>query len=481
MNKQMIKYILSVILRTEAALMLLPAIVAVIYKESSVWSFVIAAVITVVASFVLARKKPDNDVIFAREGFLVVALAWIVLSVFGAIPFVVSGAIPDPIDALFETVSGFSTTGSTVLSDVECLPKGILFWREFTHWIGGMGVLVFVLAIVSLSDGRSMYLMRAEMPGPSVGKLTPKSRSTSLILYGIYTALTVALMIFLFAGGMPLYDSIIHAVGTAGTGGFSIKNASIGAYDSAYIDWVITIFMLLFGINFNLYYLFIIKRFKQALKSEELYIFLGLFAVVTLVSSINILPIYENFGEALRRSAFHVASLMSTTGFSTTDYGQWPNFTKALLIFVMMIGGCAGSTSGGLKTSRIVIMVKSLFRSMDQMVHPHKIKVVHFEGRPVDSDLRHSITTYLTTYMGLLVISTLVLTAGNFDFETSLTTAISCLGNVGPYFGTIGPMGNCSVFNGFEKLFLSLCMLVGRLEIFPMILLFSPAVWRKNS
>ncbi len=480
MNYKMIRYILSVILRTEAALLLLPVAVALIYRENELWPFILSILLTCAASAMLARKKPENSTIFAREGFLVVALAWVLLSVFGMLPFIFSGCIPNPVDAFFETVSGFTTTGATVLTNVEGLPNSILFWREFTHWVGGMGVLVFVMAIVTFSD-HSMYLMRAEVPGPSVGKLTPKSRSTAAILYAIYGGLTVLEIIFLLCGGMPLFDSIIHSLGTAGTGGFSIKNASVGAYDSAYIDWVITIFMMLFGVNFNLYYLVLLRQFKNALKSEELRVYFGLYAAAVAMITVNILPLYETVGKSVRYAAFQVASVMTTTGFATADFDLWPNFSRTLLVFMMIIGACAGSTAGGLKVSRAIILIKSLFRSMDQMLHPHKVKSIKFEGRPVDTDTRHGVAIYTSAYMCITLIATLIVAMDGYELETSLTAVVACFNNIGPGIGAVGPMGNYSIFSWVSKLALSLSMLLGRLEIFPMVMLLSPSVWRKNT
>jgi len=357
----------------------------------------------------------------------------------------------------------------------------ILFWRSFTHWIGGMGVLVFVMAIVSLSDGHSMYLMRAEVPGPSVGKLTPKSKSTAVILYAIYGGMTLLEIIFLVCGGMPLFDSIIHTMGTAGTGGFSMKNLSVGAYNNAYIDWVIAIFMVLFGVNFNLYYLIIIKQFKQALHSEELRVYLGLYAAAVALVTVNIMPLYNTFSNALRYAAFQVSSVMTTTGFSTADFDLWPNFSRTLLVFMMVIGACAGSTAGGLKVSRVIILVKSLVRSMDQMLHPHKVKSIKFEGRPVDNETRHGAAIYCTAYMFITVLATLMISVDGYDLETSLTAVVACFNNIGPGIGAVGPMGNYSIFSGFSKLVLSISMLLGRLEIFPLIMLFSPSIWRRNS
>lgn len=474
----MILYILGSILKAEAVLLLLPMIVGVIYGERSSSAFLITILITLALGFLMSIKRPKNKTIYAREGFVVVALAWIVMSLTGALPFTISGAIPSYIDAFFETVSGFTTTGSTILSEVEALPKCMLFWRSFTHWIGGMGVLVFVLAIVPLADEHSMHLMRAEVPGPQVGKLVPRIKNTAMILYGLYIVLTIIEILLLLLGGMSFFDSVVNSFATAGTGGFSIRNASIAAYDSVYAEIVMTVFMALFGINFNLMFFLAIGRFKDAIKSEELRVYIGIIAAATILITLNILPLYDSFGQALRYSSFQVSSVITTTGFITANYELWPQFSQIILLIVMFIGACAGSTGGGLKISRIIIMVKSMLREIMGLSHRRLIKNVRFEGKTVDEEVVRGVNTYFTIYCILFILFVLVVSLDGFDFKTTVSSVITCINNVGPGLGIVGPVGNFSRFSGFNKLVLSLAMLTGRLEIFPIIMLFTPSVWK---
>lgn len=472
MNRKMIFRILGNIITFEGIIMLLPFLVSLIYKEHTAMYFIVTAVVTMIIGYTLSHIKTKNKHIYAKEGFIIVALGWVVVSVIGAIPFYISGEIPHYVDAFFETVSGFTTTGSTILNNIEGLSKGMLFWRAFTHWIGGMGVLVFVLAFLPKSEGQDMFLMRAEVPGPVVGKLVSKIHMTARILYGIYTFLTLLEVIFLLFGGMPLFDSIVHSFSTAGTGGYSIKNSSIAFYDSYYIDMVISVFMLLFGINFNLYYLLLLKDFKQVLKSEELRWYILIVAVFTGIITINTLGVYGNIAESFRYSIFQVASIITTTGFATADYGLWPTLSQILLLLLMVTGACAGSTSGGMKISRIMILVKSTKCSIKKMVSPRSVSTIKVEGKPIDKQVLDFAYSYFVVYILIFFASVLLISFENLDILTTLTAPLSCLGNVGPGFGDlIGPVGNFSSLSSFSKIVLSFDMLAGRLELFPMILL----------
>jgi trk system potassium uptake protein TrkH len=480
MNVRMVISALGKALKIEAALMLFPLMVALLYGEPSWSAFAITIVIVLLVGILADLKKPENRVIREREGFVIVGCAWILLSAFGAIPFVISGQIPSCIDAFFEVVSGFTTTGSSILKDVELLDRSLLFWRSFTNWIGGMGVLVFVLAVLPLSEGRSIHIMRAESPGPIVGKLVSKMRSNAMILYGIYIVLSIMLTVFLLAGGMPLFDSVVNTFATAGTGGFSIKTLSIAAYNSAYIEGVITVFMLLFSINFNVYYLIITGHVIQALKSEELRWFLGIVASAMVAITICNLPIYDTVLNSFRYATFQVSTIISTTGFATDNFDVWPTFSKSVLMILMFLGASAGSTGGGIKTARIIIMLKSIGREIRRMLYPRSVAVVKLEGKTVDQKAIHGTSVYLMAYMGILLMSVLLISINGFDMVTTITSVITCLNNIGPGFGMIGPNGNFAEFSNFSKLILSLNMLIGRLEIFPVLMLFSPAVWRRR-
>ena len=395
----MILNTVGLMLKVEAALLLLPAIAALIYAESCLWSILISAAISLAAGFALTLlSKPKTQVIYAREGFITVALAWVAVSAVGALPFYLSREIPSYIDAFFETVSGFTTTGASILANVEIMSRGLLFWRSFTHWVGGMGVLVFVMALVPSVTDRSIHIMRAEMPGPVVGKLMPRARDTASILYKIYVGMTLAQIVLMWIGGMPLYESIVHAFGTAGTGGFGVKADSIAGY-SPYLQWVITVFMLLFGINFNLYYLLLIRRFRAAAQSSECWYYLGIVGVCIALITVNILPMYENFREALRLSAFQVASIVTTTGYATADFNLWPQFSKAILLLLMIMGACAGSTGGGLKVSRAVMLFKMVGKEIRHLLHPRSVNSVRFEGKHVDGATLKSVSSYFAIYI----------------------------------------------------------------------------------
>ena len=476
----MIGYVLGRILLTEAALMALPMLVAVLCGEAVI-PFLVPIAALIAVGVLLGIRKPKRTALYAREGFVVVSLAWSVMSAFGALPFVLSGDIPNYVDAFFETVSGFTTTGATILTAVEPLTRSCLFWRSFTHWVGGMGVLVFVMAILPMNDGHGMHLMRAEVPGPSVGKLVSRMSDTAKILYSIYFIMTIILIVLLAAGGMPLFDSCIHAFGTAGTGGFSCRNLSVGAYNNAYFDIVLSIGMLVFGVNFNLYYFLLIRRFRDVFHSEELWGYLLIVAVSVAAITVNIANMYDSVWTSLRHAFFQVSTIITTTGYATTDFNLWPTFSKGILVVLMFIGGCAGSTAGGLKVGRILILGKASAADMRKMLHPNAVATVRFEGKPLSDHNVRSAYQYITVYLVVLAASFLLLSLEGFDLVTTTTAVITCINNVGPGLELVGPMGNFSMFSLASKLLLSFDMLVGRLEIFPMLLLFAPSIWTRRS
>jgi len=411
---------------------------------------------------------------------VVVALAWIFMSLFGALPFVLSGDILNYVDAFFETVSGFTTTGASILTAVEDMSYSCLFWRSFTHWVGGMGVLMFVMAVLPMSDGSGMHMMRAEVPGPTVGKLVSRMGDTAKILYGIYFAMTVIEIVLLELGGMNFFDSCVHAFGTAGTGGFSSRNLSVGAYNSAYFDIVIGIFMILFGINFNLFYFLLIKKFRDVFNSEELRSYLLIIAASVAIITINISDMYATVGESFRHAFFQVASIITTTGFATVDFNTWPALSKAVLVTIMFVGACAGSTGGGLKVARVNILIKSCYQDMRKMLHPNAVSNVRFEGKSMSEREVRSVQMYFIVFFLVFTASVLLLSIENFDLVTTFTAVTACINNIGPGLEVVGPMGNFSAFSALSKLLLSFDMLVGRLEIFPMLLLFSPSVWARK-
>ena len=479
MNYGMIRYIVGKMLLTEGFLLLFPAVVSFLYGETEGISFLITAGFLVLVSL-LGSGKPKHSSIYAKEGFLIVALAWILWSVFGALPFVFSGTIPRFEDAVFEVVSGFTTTGSTILKEIESLPKGMNFWRCLTHWVGGMGVLVFVMTVIPLSKRNSMFLMRAEMPGPTCDKLVPKARTTARILYTMYLGLSLAEVIFLLAGGMNLYEAVIHTFSTAGTGGFSNRNASIAAFDSAYIDGVITVFMLLFGINFNLYFLLLMKNIKGFFRNEELRTYLGIVAAAIALITINIMNLYGGVLHAFRYAAFQVVSIITTTGFVTANFELWPEFSKTILLLLMVVGACAGSTGGGMKVSRIMILGRTITRETRQILHPKSVNVVKLDGKRLTDEETHGVYVYTICYFVILCVSVLLISVDNFDFTTNFTAVLTTLNNVGPGLAKVGPVENFSAFSAFSKIVLSFDMLIGRLEILPIMMLLAPVTWRKK-
>ena len=450
MNIGIVFYFLGWVLGIEGILMILPCVVALIYQEPSGFYFLGVALFCGISGWLLAHKKLKSTVFYAKEGFVAVSLSWIVLSFFGALPFFLSGEIPLLEDALFEVISGFTTTGASVLSDVEALSRCMLMWRSFTHWIGGMGVLVFILAVLPLAGGYNIHIMRAESPGPSVGKLVPRVRTTAKILYLIYLFITVVQIILLLFTGMPLFDSMAMSFGTAGTGGFGIVNSSCGDY-TALQQWIFTIFMILFGVNFNVYYLFLIRKPKDALHCEEMRGYLGIILVSTLLITWNIRGMFPNILTALRHAAFQVGSIITTTGYSTTDFDLWPGFSKTILVSLMFIGACAGSTGGGIKVSRIAIAVKTVNKELSSLIHPRNVKVLKYEGKPIEHNVLRSINTYLVAYILIFVVSLLLISLDNFDLTTNFTAIAATLNNIGPGLEKVGPTCNFGIFSPFNK------------------------------
>ncbi len=479
MNRKMVAYFVGSVLRIEAMLMIVPTAVSILYREKE-WIYLAAAtVISFLFGYLLSFRKPRNMTFYTREGITSVALGWILMSVFGAIPLWHGVPHIGFTDALFETISGFTTTGASILTEVESLPKGLLFWRSFTHWVGGMGVLVFVLALLPEASGDSIYLMRAESPGPSVGKLVPKVRSTAKILYEIYIAITIIEIITLMFTGMSLYEASVITFGTVGTGGFAIKNVGCVAYTPLQ-QTIITIFMLICGANFNVYFLFVAKKFKDAFLSEEVLSYLAIYAFAVITVAINIRNVFASFGEALHHSLFNVASVMTTTGFASADFNTWPNFSKTMLLIVMFIGGCAGSTAGGIKVSRIVIGFKTIRKELEHFVHPRSVKILKFEGKPIEHAVLRGINVYFLTYITIFAVSVLLVAFDGKDFTTTITSVIATFNNIGPGLEMVGPFGNYSQFSPFAKYVLMFDMLAGRLELFPMLLLFMPMTWRRQ-
>lgn len=480
MNYKMIIYYIGRILLVESVLLVLPAVGAFIYKDDTVLAFAITIAVLAAISITAIKKKPQKTNIYAKEGYVIVALSWILMSFFGAMPFFISGYIPDFVDAFFETVSGFTTTGATILTDVEALPKSLLFWRSFTHWIGGMGILVFMIAIMPKTESSSMHVMRAEVPGPTVGKLVSKLRATARILYGIYCVLTIIQIILLVIGGMPVFDSIVTSFATAGTGGFGILSNSIEGYHSLYSEIVIGIFMLLFGVNFNLYYLIIIKQGKQALKSEELRWYAGLVVTSIAVIALSLINANNEVGYSFRHAFFQVASIITTTGFSSTNFDTWPVIAKFVLIFLMFVGACAGSTGGGMKVSRILILIKSGFREIKKAINPRSIETVKVDKRSVEEPVVKSVSVFFATYMIVVAVSIFILSLNGKDLVTTSSAVIACVGNIGPGLGEVGPYGNFADFSTLSKLVLCFDMLAGRLELIPMLMIFSPYAWTRK-
>ena len=477
MNYRMIRNILGWLLLFECGFMAVPAVTALVYREPQVWHFLATMLLCGGIGILCVLKKPKNSTLYAREGFVIVSLSWIVLSVFGSLPFFLSGCIPNYIDALFETVSGFTTTGASILSEVESLPKCMLMWRSFTHWVGGMGVLVFIMAFIPLSGGQNMHIMKAESPGPSVSKLVPRVKTTALILYSIYLVLTFVMFLLLLFGDMTAFEALNTAFGTAGTGGFGIRNDGLASF-SVYSQTVVTVFMLLFSVNFGCYYLFLLRRFKDAFNAE-FRIFIGLVVTAVAIITLNVRGMFETLGEALHHVTFTVATLMSTTGFSTVDFDAWPELSRTIVALLLFTGACAGSTCGGLKISRLYILFRSAFNELGNLIHPHRVKRVIIDGRPVDPEVVRSTNRYMMCYMFLFAASVFLISFDNHDLITNFTAVATTINNVGPGLGLVGPTGNFGFFSIPAKLLLIFDMLAGRLEIFPVLALFAPSTWKK--
>ena len=478
MNLKLVFKVVGYVLLIEAVSMLLPLLVALVYGESPLpflWSI---AIVALLGGF-LSRQKTDSH-FFTREGFCAVGFIWLATGIVGALPFYFCGYFSSFVDCFFESCSGFTTTGATILSDIEALPKGILFWRSLTHWLGGMGVLVLATAVLPFLGIRTQYLAKAETPGPTFSKLVPKQSQTAKILYGMYCALTLLEVVCLKLVGLPLYDAFIHAFSTAGTGGFSNRNASIGAYDSVAVELIIAFFIILFSLNFALYFLMLNRRFKEVLASDELRFFFSVLAGFTVIIAWNITPMYGSFTQGLRHAFFYVVSIISTTGFGTVDFALWPQFPQFLLVLLMFCGACAGSTGGGMKCSRILILFRSFRRELHRLNHPNRVEVIRLDGRAVDEDTVHSTHLFVCSYLLIILFVGLIISLDNFSFSVSFSAALTCVSNVGPGLELIGPTGNCSIFSDLSKVVMALTMLVGRLEIFPILILFSRSAWRKG-
>lgn len=480
MNYRLALKVIGNVLKYETMLLFIPFMVAVYYGEDVV-PFLLTVLISGVLAFFLTRIKSEKQQMYAKEGFITVGIVWIVISIIGALPFVIDGSIPSFIDAFFETVSGFTTTGATILTEIESLSKSILFWRSFTHWIGGMGVLIFMIALIPSLGSSTIHLLRAESPGPNPGKIVPKIKETAKILYIIYFVLTVVETILLMMAGLSLYDAVIHALGTAGTGGFSNMNSSVAAFNSPAVEWIITIFMLIFGVNFALYYQLLKGNIKNALKNEELKYYVLIIVSAIVLITINILKIYGyNFGEAIRVSSFQVASIVTSTGYATADFNLWPTVSKMLIVFLMLVGAMAGSTGGGIKTIRIVIIMKAIKREINKILHPKRIQSVKIDGKVIEEETISGVFLFIAAYAVIALIAMFIISFDGFDLITTSTSVITTLSNIGPGLELVGPTGNFAAFSDLSKTVLSFCMLAGRLEIYPMLILFSASVWKKT-
>ncbi len=480
MNFRMIFKSLGKVLFIEAVCMVPSLIVSLIYRQNDTQAFLISILMLLVIGFVLQRIKPVSTDIYVRDGFAIVSLSWIMVALFGAVPFVISGAIPHYADAFFEAVSGFTTTGATILQEVESLPRGILFWRSFTHWVGGMGVLVLMLAVLPTVKASSLSIMQAESPGPNPGKVVPKLGQSAKYLYIIYIVMTVILVIFLLIAGMPLFDSLCHAFGTAGTGGFSIKNTSIGAYNNVFIEVIITVFMFLFGVNFSLYYQIIRGNIKSFFKDTEFRLYLGIVLACMLLITLDLNgKVFGSVWESLRHASFQVSTIITTTGYATTNFDLWTSFSKSILVILMFIGACAGSTAGGIKNIRIVILMKTVRREISRIIHPRSVYTIKVDGKTIDNDTLSGVTTFFFTFITIFTLSVLVVSLDGKDMISNFTAVATSIGNVGPGLGIVGPMGNFSSYSDLSKLVFSFCMIVGRLEIFPVLLLFTPTFWKR--
>ncbi|MBS5937465.1 TrkH family potassium uptake protein [Clostridium sp.] len=481
MNYKMVLRFIGNVLLYELLLMIIPFGVALFYGDGDANSFLYTIILMLPLALGLRSIKVKDNEMYAKEGFFTVGLSWIVIAVFGALPFVISGAIPSFIDSFFETVSGFTTTGATILSEIESLPRGILFWRSFTHWIGGMGFLIFILALAPSLGANTIYLLRAESPGPNPGKIVPKLSQTAKILYIIYFLLTIVETVLLMFAGLSFYDAIIHALGTAGTGGFSNMNSSVAAFNNPASEWIITIFMMLFGVNFALFFQIIRGSIKSFFKSEELRYYLLMIGVSIVFITINILSINGGrIEESIRQSSFQVVSIITTTGYATVDFNLWPTLSKVIILILMISGAMAGSTGGGIKTTRIVVMLKAIRRGIDRILHPKRIQSVKMDGKVVDEEIISGVFLFLGAYFIITLIGIVIVSLDGFDLITTSTAVLTSISNVGPGFEMVGPTGNFSAFSPISKIVLSFCMLAGRLEIYPMLIMFSKSIWKKT-
>jgi len=479
MNYSIILYILGCVLKFESAFLLLPAVVGFIYKEDEALSYLFTAALCFIAGTIMSHKKPASKNLFIREGFVTVAASWVIISIFGAIPFVLTGDIPNYVDALFETISGFTTTGSSILSDVEALSKTGLFWRSFTHWVGGMGVLVFIMAILPLMGGSTMNLMKAESTGPSISKLVPHVKDTAKILYGMYIALTLCEIAMLLLFHMPLYDALVTTFGTVGTGGFGIYNSSLGGY-SPEIQVIVTIFLVFSGINYTAYFYILSYKFKEAFRIEEVRWYLIIFFSAVAIITYNIRGLYGTFSESLRHAAFQVASIITTAGFATTDFDLWPELSKCILVIIMIIGSCSGSTAGGMKISRVLMLIKTIKKELSLIVHPREVRKIRMDGRVLEHETLRNTNVFFVVYFVILLASTLLISIDNFDFTTNFTATIATLNNIGPGLAMVGPTQNFSIYSTFSKFILMFNMLAGRLELFPLVIMMLPSTWKRK-
>lgn len=479
MNYSMVRYILGFILKFESAFLLLPSVVGLIYQEKQGIAYVLTAIICLVLGHILTKKKPASSTLYTREGFVTVALSWIVMSIFGAVPFVLSGDIPFYVDALFETISGFTTTGASILNDVEALSHASLFWRSFTHWIGGMGVFVFIISILPLMGGSTMNLMKAESPGPSVSKFVPHVKDTAMILYGIYILITVCEVLLLCIFGMPLFDSLTTSFGTVGTGGFGIKNDSLAGYAPS-LQIIVTVFLVLSGINYTFFFCLLTRRVKEAFRMEEVRWYLLIILAATGIIIYDTRSLYPTLSETIRHAFFQAGSIITTTGYATTDFDLWPSLSKTILVVLMFVGACAGSTGGGIKVSRMLIYFKTIRKELSLIIHPREIRKIRMDGRVVEHATLRSTNVFLVIYFVTLLCSTLLISVDEFDFTTNFTSVVSMLSNIGPGLNLVGPTRNFSIFSVFSKFVLMFDMLAGRLELFPMMILFMPSTWRRK-
>ena len=480
MNYSMIIYILGMVLRFEGGFLLLPALVGFIYGENAAWPFLLTSLVCILLGAVIPRMKPKEMMLYTREGFVGVALSWVLISMVGAIPMTLAGDIPFYVDSLFETISGFTTTGASICQNVEILSHASLFWRSFTHWIGGMGIIVFIMAILPMMGGSNMNLMKAESPGPSVSKLVPHVKDTAKILYGMYLGLTLLEGLLLKIFGMPLFDAVTLTFGTVGTGGFGVRADSLASY-SPTLQWIVTVFMILSGVNFGAYFLIISRRFKEAFAIEEVRWYFTAILISGAAITLNIRNMYESFGEAVRASFFQVGSIITTTGYATADFNQWPSFSKTVLVILMFLGACAGSTGGGMKVSRFVILFKTVKKELSLIIHPREIKKIRMDGHVVEHEVVRSTNVYLAIYFVLLLISVLLISIDGFSFTTNFTAVAATLNNIGPGLEVVGPVGNFAEFSVFSKFVLMFDMLAGRLELFPVMILLLPRTWKRKS